>query len=454
MERDLREVRAKRPEANGQGSGATRRAALQSAGIVAAGVLARSAGGVTVNEPLALFGGKPAVTYPGRKHSEASRWPIFGPEEETAVLELLRNPGYGPVAAFESDWKAFINAPHAKAHCNGTSAIASMFFALDLPPGSEVMVPSYTFFASVVPLRLFGLVPVFVDVNPRTLNFDVEDARKRLTKNTKAVFPVHWLGLPCAMDDVCDFADEHGLAVLEDSAHAHGASLKGKPMGTWGRMSIFSYQTSKPMSALEGGMGVYQRREDYERATTFGHYDLPANFPAGSPYRKYQGTGLGMKLRMHPMAAALARAQLRKLESRNAEGVARVRRLNDRITQLSGLSEPPARPDMKRLYYSANILTLDEAKAGMSRRALVKALQAEGVNARAHTYPLQHELPLYRDATWWHHTPVIAELPGSEEANRTAVSLPYFTSDAPELIEQYALAFEKVWAHRQKLASL
>jgi dTDP-4-amino-4,6-dideoxygalactose transaminase len=225
-------------------------------------------------------------------------------------------------------------------------------------------------------------------------------------------------------------------------------------MGTWGRMAIFSYQASKPISGLEGGMGMYQDRADYERATTFGHYDLPNSFPANSPYRKFFLTGLGMKLRMHPMAAALARAQLRKLATRNVEGVAQVRKLNDRIAQLPGLSEPPTRPDMKRLYYSSNILFLDEAKAGISRAALVKALQAEGVRAQAHHYPLQHKLALYQDAAWWHHKPEIPELPGSEEANRTAVSLPYFTSEAPELVDQYAQAFEKVWAHRKKLAEL
>jgi dTDP-4-amino-4,6-dideoxygalactose transaminase len=217
-------------------------------------------------------------------------------------------------------------------------------------------------------------------------------------------------------------------------------------------MSIFSYQASKPVPALEGGMGMYQTREHYERATTFGHYDLPGSFPAGSLYRKYQGTGLGLKLRMHPMAAALARAQLRQLASRNAAGVAQVRRLNDRITQLPGLTEPPTRPETQRLYYSANILFLDEAKAGVSRAAVVKALQAEGVRAAEHRYPLQHKLALYREETLWHHAPHIPELPGSEQANRTAIALPYFTSDVPELVEQYARAFEKVWAHRKELA--
>ena len=175
-----------------------------------------------------------------------------------------------------------------------------MFFALNLPTGSEIMVPSYTFFATIVPMRLFDLVPVFVDINPRTLNFDLEDAKRRLTKNTRAILPVHWIGLPCEMDQICDWAKEKGLIVLEDAAHAHGARLKGKLMGTWGRMSIFSYQATKPLPAIEGGMGMYHEQEDYERAATFGHYTMPSSFPKDSKHARYNGTGLGVKFRITP----------------------------------------------------------------------------------------------------------------------------------------------------------
>jgi perosamine synthetase len=431
----------------------TRRTFLQSAGALAAGLLATSDAARAADESLALFGGQPAVTYPKRKHTEASRWPLYGPEDEQAVLEVLRNPGYQPVAALEKDWKDYYQIPYVQAHCNGTSAIAAMFFALNLPPGSEIMVPSFTFFASIVPMRLFGLVPVFVDINPHTLNFDVEDARRRLTPRTKAVFPVHWNGLPCDMDVINEFAEKHGLIILEDCAHAPGTSLQGKLMGTWGRMSIFSYQMSKPLPAMEGGMGLYQRAEDYERAASFGHYDRPSSFPASSSYRRYSGTGLGMKLRMHPLAAALARAQLRRLDVRNREGVAQVHRLNERLRQLPGLSDQLTRSDAKRLYYSSNMLFLDERKAGMSRETVVKALRAEGVQVRAYSYQLQHKLPLYQEEQWWHHLPQLPDLPGSEEANRTAVALPYFTSEVPELVAQYAKAFEKVWGQSKKLAN-
>ena len=430
----------------------SRRTFLQNSGALAAGLsTATTAGAGARTETLALHGGTRAVTYPDDRHRDAFRWPRYGPEEEAAVLDVLRNPGYGQNTALERDWKTAFGSPYTRAFCHGTSAITAMFFALDLPRGSEIMVPSYTFFATITPMRLFGLVPVFVDINPRTLNFDVEDARRRLTKNTRALFPVHWFGLPCDMDDIDAFAREKGLIVLEDAAHAPGTSLKGKNIGNWSRMAIFSYQLSKPMPGIEGGMGVYQERDDCERATTFGSADLPAEFARESAYRKYVGTGLGMKLRMHPMAAALARVLLRKLPAQSALGVAQVRALNDRLIQLPGLADQRTRLDAERLYYATNMLFLDEAKAGVTRAEVVKALQAEGVRASAYSYRLQHKCPLYQEPQWWDHLPVIPDLPGCEEANRTAIALPYFTTEVPELVEQYARAFEKVWAHRKEL---
>jgi dTDP-4-amino-4,6-dideoxygalactose transaminase len=446
------------PETNPTKSLPGRREFLKSAGTLAAGLYlaggeapawAQAPATALKPETLAIRGGPKAVT---AASSNATRWPLYGADEEKAILALVRNPDYAPLADLENDWKKYYQVPYAKPYCNGTSALATMFFALNLPPGSEIMVPSYTFFATIVPMRLFGLVPVFVDINPHTLNFDLEDAKRRLTKNTKAVLPVHWIGLPADMDHIGDWAKEKGLIALEDSCHAHGASLQGKLMGTWGEMAAYSFQATKPLPGIEGGMANYQKKEYYERGSTFGHYDLPTAFPADSDYRQYYGSGLGMKLRMHPMAAALVRAQLHGLKARNTAGAAQVRRLNDRLVQLPGLSEQTSgRTDVNRLYYAWDMLFIDEAKAGMSRAACVKALAAEGVQAGAVEYTLQHKLPLYRQPQWWHHLPTIPELPGSEKANATAIGLPYFTSEQPELVDQYIKAFEKVWAHRKQL---
>jgi len=436
----------------------SRRSFLKTTGAVAAGLYlagqpaagAAPGSGGAKRETLALSGGRKAVTIP---HGDATRWPRYGEEEIQAVSELLRNPSYAPIAPLEEDFKKFHSMPYAKAHCNGTSALTSMLFALELPPGSEVLVPDYSTWFPVVPMRFFGLVPVWVDSDPRTLNISVEDCKRRLTQNTKAVMPVHWFGVPCEMDHVCDFAKEHGLFVVEDASHAHGASLKGKLMGTWGRMAGFSLQTGKPLPAIEGGMGMYHDRGDYERAVTYGNYDLPGNFPEDSPYRKYQGTAFGSKLRIHPVAAILARIQLKNLRARNTAGVAQMKRLNDRLEQLPGLSVQFVRPDMERVVYSNNLMFVDEAKAGMSRQACVKALQAEGVQVATFTWSLLHKYPIFHEAHWWHHLPAVPdEVPGCDRANRTCISLPYFTREVPELVDQYVKAFEKVWSHRREVA--
>jgi dTDP-4-amino-4,6-dideoxygalactose transaminase len=224
-------------------------------------------------------------------------------------------------------------------------------------------------------------------------------------------------------------------------------------MGTWGRMACFSFQATKPLPAIEGGMGNYQNREDYERAATLGHYECPATFAPGSKYAKYGGTGLGLKLRMHPMAAALARCQLKKLAQQNAVGVAQTQRLNKRLAQLPGLYPQQNRPDVERIFYNANRLLLNEKEAGMSREACVRALHAEGVSISAAASQFQCNNPAYHEAQWWHHLPVIAQrFPGAQEVDRCGLALPYFTKDMPELIDQYIQAFEKVWAHRGQLA--
>lgn len=435
--------------------GDTRRRFVQTSGAALAGLgLTGKAASPAIHERLALDGGPKAVTVPANRQTALSRWPRYGPAEKKALHRLIdSNQFYEELPAFEKEWREYTKVPFVKSHFNGTGALTSMYFALDLPPGSEIMVPSFTFFSTCLAMRIVGLVPVFVDIDPRTSNFDLDDAKRKLTPRTKALVPVHWLGLPCEMDHIQGYAREKGLILLEDAAHAHGASMQGKKMGAWGVMGIYSFQATKPMPSVEGGMGMYQTREYFERAAAFGHYKDPATFPETSPMRAYQGTGFGQKYRMHPFAAAVARQQLRVLDKINAMVERNVRALNDRLVELPGLSEPPCRPDQQRVYYNHNMLFLDSKKAGFSRETLRKALEAEGVRITCSEYPQQHQLKIYSEAKWWHHKPEIpAVMPGNEQVNRTRLFLPLMYEDAPELIGQYVEAFEKVWAHRPALA--
>jgi len=225
-------------------------------------------------------------------------------------------------------------------------------------------------------------------------------------------------------------------------------------------MACYSFQATKPLPAIEGGMGNYKEKEDYDRATMLGHYEFASRLGDNSNYRKYI-YGLGMKLRMHPVAAALGTCQLEKLDKRNAILKAQVRKLNDVITKFPGIYEQQNRNDVNRVYYGPNRLYFNEKEAGFSREMFLKALNAEGVQARTSSAQFLAKSsaqflaknPLYHEAEWWHHMPLIADnFPGVEDRERRGFLVPYFTKEMPELTEQYIKAFQKVWAHRKSLA--
>ncbi|HEY9173680.1 MAG TPA: DegT/DnrJ/EryC1/StrS family aminotransferase [Verrucomicrobiae bacterium] len=433
----------------------SRRRFIKTGAIVTAGLSAASFGyAAAPTEKLAVSGGPKTVTFPGNRFTELTRWPRYGDAEKKALCDLLDNNAfYAELPAFEKEWQDYTKSPFVRNHINGTSALTSMYFALDLPPGSEIMVPSYTFFATCLAMRFFGCVPVFVDIDPKTACFDLEDAKRKLTPRTRAVVVMHSWGMPCEMDRIAEWTKEKGLILLEDAAHAHGASMQGRKLGTWGAMGIFSFQASKVMPSVEGGMGLYATREYFERATAFGHYDLPGKFPANSPIRPYDGTGFGQKYRMHPFAAAVARQQLRRLDELNAIVRKNVKDLNQHLTQLEGVSEPRERSDQERVYYAANILFLNFKRLGFTRDSLIKALTAEGVSVKFWDYPEQHRLKIYSEAQWWHHAPTVPpSMPGNQWVNANHIMLPLVYGEAPDLNEQYVKAFQKVWAHRKELA--
>src|SRR5690348_12683580 len=186
---------------NDGGSHTTRRSVVQAGAAAIAGLGVAGGGFARPAESLALNGGPKAVNFPARRFAALTSWPRYGQDEKQALIDAI-NGGkfYDEIPLLEKEWQEFTKSPFVKAHMNGTSALTSMYFALDLPPGSEIMVPSHTFWSTVVPMRFFGLVPVFVDIDPHTGNFDVDYAARHLTPRTKALVPMHRMGLPCEMD--------------------------------------------------------------------------------------------------------------------------------------------------------------------------------------------------------------------------------------------------------------
>ncbi len=183
--------------------------------------------------------------------------PALGDEEINEVVDSLRSGWIttGPkVKRFEDDFKAYIGAPNAVPLSSATAGLHLTLLALKIGEGDEVITTPMTFASTVSMIVLTGATPVLADIEPGTLNIDVAEIRKKITPRTRAIIPVHFAGQPCDMDPILDLAQEHGLTVIEDAAHAVGTEYKGKKIGTFDTVSIFSFHPNKNITTGEGGM--------------------------------------------------------------------------------------------------------------------------------------------------------------------------------------------------------
>jgi len=389
-----------------------------------------------VIEKLAIDGGEKAITL---DQTEANKWPPLGEEEFAAVKRVMQMPDfYEEAYTLEEEFKDYIGSRYALAHNNGTAAIHAAFFALGIGPGDEVITPSYTYWATCMPILTWGGISVFAEVDPETCNIDPEDIKRRITSRTKAIIVVHLWGLPCEMDEIMEIARRYNLKVIEDAAHAHGAEYKGKKVGAIGDIGCFSFQASKLMVGIEGGMLVTNNQGYYERAMALGHYRRLNNLPSESFYRKYYATCFGFKYRIHPLAAAIARVQLKHLDERNKKRNENIEYLDAKLDDLPGIRTFKTPSYMKRVYYQHEIV-LEEEKLRVSKEKVIEALRAEGAEVSGERYPLQHQQPIYKEK----NIPV-EYLPVTERIRDKILSLPTFPQADFDLLDQYAEAFRKV----------
>ena len=401
---------------------------------------------------LAINGGKKEITL---EQEEALRWPLMGEEEKNAVLEVIDMGSgeagigwYTEAYRFEEEFGKYLDAKYALAHNNGTAAIHAALFAIDIRPGDEVITPSYTYWASCMPILCWGGVPVFVEVDPKSATIDPNDIEKKITPKTKAIIVVHLWGMPCEMDGIMEIAGRHKLKVIEDAAQSQGAEYRGKKVGTIGDIGFFSFQASKNLPAIEGGMLVTDNREYYERAIALGHYERLKDLPETSQYRKYFATCFGYKYRIYPLAAAIGRVQLKYLDERNKRRNENIEYLNNHLKELEGIEVFETPSYISRIYYQYEIIYHEET-IGISKDRFVKALQAEGAKVKDERYPLQHNQPIYKEKGM----DVPDFLPVSEELRDKIIALPTFPNAKRELLDQYIEAFKKVILNKDELQS-
>ena len=248
----------------------------------------------------------------------------YGVEEEQAVLDVLRRRWLtmGAVTQeFEKEFAGFSGAKHAFAVCNGTDALHLAALALGIGPGDEVIVPALTFVATANAVLYTGAEVRFADVSGvEDLNISPEEIEKQVTGRTKAIFLVHYGGYPCRMPEILEIARRRGLAVVEDAAHAPGASLDGRTLGTWGDIGCFSFFSNKNLATGEGGMLVTNRddlAEKVRKLRSHGMTTLTWDRHRGHAYT-YDVVALGHNYRIDEIHSALGLVQLHKLVANNS----------------------------------------------------------------------------------------------------------------------------------------
>ncbi len=315
--------------------------------------------------------------------------PILDGNEKKYLCECV-DTGWisseGPfVKRFEQDMALYVGRKYGVAVSNGTAALEAAIIALDLPTGSEVILPSFTIISCAQAITKAGLVPVVVDSDAETWNMDVRQIESKITDKTKAIMVVHIYGLPVDMDPVLELAEIYNLKVIEDAAEAHGQEYKGKKCGSFGDISIFSYYPNKLITCGEGGMVLTDDEHLAERARGARNLFFSK--------RRYVHEEIGSNFRMTNMQAAIGCAQLERIE----EHIRRKREIgryySDALQNLKGVQIPLAETAYaKNIYWVYGLVIGDRYSVNCDEAC--EKLKELGIGTRTFFYPINKQ-PVY-----------------------------------------------------------
>lgn len=356
------------------------------------------------DEKLAINGGKPVLTEP-----VVDGWQQVTDREKRAVMELMDQgilsvPSGGVIADLEREFAEYVGARYGLACCNGTSTLHSAYMAVGVGPGTEVVVPAYTWHATISPVLHCSATPVFAEIDPKTLCLDPDDVERKITDRTRAICVVQVWGNVPDMERFRRIADQNGLALIEDASHAHGASYRGRRVGSFGDVACFSMQGQKSVSGGELGVVVTDDPRLFDRMLLLGHFGRIDDGQAGPTFPGIGDMSLGCKYRAHPYAAAIARVHLDRLAELNRLRTRNYEMLNDMLRDVWGVTVIEPLGGAERGGYLEFKWLIEPDVLGVSREAFAKACQAEGAPIAADrysslnfTYGLLHLAPLYND---------------------------------------------------------
>ena len=357
--------------------------------------------------------------------------PEINDADVQAVLDVVRSGrlALGPQAVeFERLVAEYVGVKHALTVSSGTAALHLLVRALGLGPGDEVLVPSFTFAASVNAILYEGATPVFVDVEPDTYNLDPQDVERKITPHAKAIMAVDVFGHPVEWDALNAIAAQYGLRIIDDSCEALGAIYKGRKLGSFGDAAAFAFYPNKQMTVGEGGIIVTDNDDIARLCRSLRNQGRP-EMGAWLEHER-----LGYNYRLDEMSAALGVSQFKRLTTFLAKREKVAQLYTARLQGLNWLRPPVVRPEV-RMSWFVYVVTLVE---GLQRDAVIQALAGQGIPARGYFAPI-HTQPYIRERMG----DLRGTLPVTESISERTVALPFHNNLSEVEIETVVAALKR-----------
>lgn len=343
----------------------------------------------------------PAILGGQKSHNDLwPTWPKWNQKtDEKRLLEVMRSGVWSRnklADEFEQKWAQLIGSKRCLSVVNGTNALNATLAQLEIGWGDEVLVTPYTFIASVSSILFNGAIPVFVDVDPETFQMDPDKIEEKITSRTKAIMPVHILGLPCDMNRIMSIANRRGLLVVEDACQAWLAEINHQKVGSFGKAGCFSFQNSKNIPMGEGGAIVSDDDAFMDRCYSYHNYGNPYGTAAGEV-----GVGtvmIGTKLRLTEYQAAIGLAQLERLEQQTKTRNTNAKYLKNQIKDIPGISPYRLYENVTQAAFHLFPFRYNKEEfKGLSRKGFLEALRAEGVPCSS-GYSELNKMPFLKNA--------------------------------------------------------
>ena len=313
--------------------------------------------------------------------------PLITDLDIESVSQALRSgwiSGEGPIVQeFENKFAGFVNRKFGIAVSNGSIALDLVFESLDLPEGSEVILPSFAIISCLAPILRQGLTPVFIDADIVTWNVDMGDVYKAVTPRTGAILMVHTYGLGIPLTELSDFCTKQGLYLIEDAAEAHGVLVDGKKCGSFGNVSTFSFYANKLITSGEGGMVVTDDENFSERLRSLRNLAFKKN-------QRFVHDELGFNYRLSSMQASLGLSQLARIHEAVSHRILIAETYQKNLRHQHLFSFQPNRTEFSRnIYWVVGILL--NADVAKFKQEIIDGLESKGVQTRPFFYPLNRQ---------------------------------------------------------------